>query len=284
MKKVLITGANGFLGKHLQKELASRYSIIATNRHSENELFYLDLLDKRSVECFLRNMNKLHIDAIIHTAARLVDGTMTKDDEMKVLEDNLEITKNTIKLANQLKCDTFINCSSMAVYPNEDGVYNEKSEIRMSCNTDCLYGLSKFCAENMFDYGIQSECRIIHLRLAQIYGDGLREDRIIPVMKQGILDKNVIEVFGNGERVSSFVSIEFVCKIIKNMLENKNAKGIYNVGEENLSYKQLAERVKKKYGNENTVIKMYEQGSRKRFFLDTQKICSFCQQDNSLEE
>lgn len=278
MKNVLITGASGFLGRHLKTELASDYNLILSGRHEGTDEYYLDLLSQDSIENFLEIIGNIHIDAVIHTAGRLVNGNMSVEEQMNVFEDNLKITRNMIKIIKRTRCETLINCSSIAVYPNEDGFYNEESVVRMSCNTDCLYGLSKFCAENMFDYEVQKECRIIHLRLAQIYGEGLRDDRIIPIMKKSIVEKNMIEVYGNGERVSSFVSVGFACEIVRIILQNEKAKGIYNVGEENLSYKQLAERVKEKYGDENTIIKLIEKGSRKKFYLNTEKLNLLCKE------
>lgn len=276
MKNILITGASGFLGRHLKNELTSDYNLILSGRHEGKDEYYLDLLSQDSIETFLEIIKNIHIDAVIHTAGRLVNGNMSIEEQMNVFEDNIKITRNMIKVIKRTKCETLINCSSIAVYPNEDGIFDEESKVKMSCNTECLYGLSKFCAENIFDYELQGECRIIHLRLAQIYGEGSREDRIFSIMKKSIVENNIIEVFGKGERISSFVSVFFVCKVVRIMLQNKDVKGIYNVGEENLSYKQLAERIKEKYGNENTIIKLVEKGSKKKFYLDTEKLDLLC--------
>jgi dTDP-4-dehydrorhamnose reductase len=48
--------------------------------------------------------------------------------------------------------------------------------------------------------------------------------------------------------------------------------GIYNVGDQNLSYFDLAKKVLEQYGNKNSTIFKVSQGSREKFNLDTSKL------------
>ena len=132
--------------------------------------------------------------------------------------------------------------------------------------------IAKFCSENMFEYFLKSECYVINLRLAQIYGEGMRSDRIISIMKESLLENNVVEVYGDGKRTSNFISIEKVCRIIAGLLEIQGVKGTYNIGEENITYLKLAQKIVDKYGNSNTQICLREKGSRSQFILNTNKI------------
>ena len=68
---------------------------------------------------------------------------------------------------NKFNPKQVINLSSIAVYPNKDGIFYETSEIRPSANNDGLYGLSKFIGENILDFKC-AKSNIVKLRLAQV--------------------------------------------------------------------------------------------------------------------
>lgn len=270
---ILITGAKGFVGRHLEKHLMNMHNLFLVARDQDNPKYvYLDLLDNDSVAEFIRLMSEKKIDVLIHTAGELVNSNMTCEEQMSVFEHNIEITKSIIKIVQELNIQKLINCSSIAVYPNEDGIYSEMSEIRMSNNTDCMYGLGKFCTENMFDYFLKTKCDVINLRLSQIYGEDMRQDRIIPVMINSINKKNVIEVYGQGKRVSNFINIDLACEIICKLVKIPGIKGIYNVGDINISYLELAKKIVKEYGNNESQIRVKEEGIRSQFFLNVDKI------------
>ena len=280
--KVMITGAGGFVGNHLKAYLKEDFDLICTARNiNKSDIEFLDLQDKDVVDEFINkhNDNEDRIDALVHTAYKLVDSQMTIDEQMRVFDDNIAITKSIIKIIKSLNINVVVNCSSMAVYPNEDGEFEECSEIRMSANTDCLYGLSKFVSENMLDFSIKNDARVVHFRISQIYGEGMRTDRIIPVMIDSIKNNHYVEVYGNGERVSNFVSVEKVCEAISIAISDDKVSGIYNVGGENITYMQLAQMLVDKYGDSDTHIIPVDKGSRAKFVLCTDKWDNYIRQN-----
>lgn len=270
---IIITGASGFVGKNLSKTLAEKHKLFLTSRQAENYgSYYLDLNHKESVEKFIDLLDSEEIDVLIHTAGKLVSGGMTYDEQMDVFNENIAITRSVVEIVNKLKIKRLINFSSMAVYPNENGVYSENSETRMSCNSECMYGLSKFCSENIFEYMLGGFCQVINLRLAQIYGEGMREDRIIPIMRDSIIKHNRVEVYGNGERISNFICIDKVCDFVCKIIDATKLNGIYNVGDKNIAYMELAEQLRNVYGDNSTQIIKKQDGSKAQFFLDTSKM------------
>ena len=112
---------------------------------------------------------------------------------------------------------------------------------------------------------------IVHLRVAQVYGEGMREDRIIPVMRKELEERNTITVFGNGERESCFIEINKLVEVIEFFLTHE-VSGVYNVGDQNLAYYDLAEIVVNQYGNEESTIVKQPQGSKEKFNLDSSKL------------
>ena len=139
-------------------------------------------------------------------------------------------------------------------------------------NNDCLYGLSKFSSEVLLDFSLKNEdIRIVHLRVGQVYGEGMRQDRIIPVMRKELEERNTITVYGNGERQSCFIEIGKLVETVDCFIKNK-FDGVFNVGDENKSYVNLAKTVIEQFGNEDSSIKIYPHGNQEKFNLDTSKL------------
>lgn len=272
MDNLLITGANGFVGSHLMDKLDGHYKLYGTSRTGKNDLMELDLVNDDSVKKFINTAKKLDIKYVVHTASQLVNSEMSVNDQLHVFEANIKIAFNLSTIIKQLGIPVLINCSSMAVYPNINGEFSEDSLVNPAMNSEFFYGLSKYCSEMIFDNLLHTTCRIVHLRISQIYGEGMRSDRIISIMRQDLTKYNSIEVYGNGERISNFINVNSVCDAIGQMLAWNDARGIYNLGEENISYLSLAERIKKLYGDKDSSISLTEKGSKSKFILKTDKI------------
>lgn len=278
---ILITGANGFIGKHLRFHLEAQHEIFTISRGSGTELltdndYEVDLSDVSLVkELFEVNIFKKKIDLIIHCAAVL---STTDNTDISVFHRNIAITESMIYIARIVESVKFINLSSIGVYPNRDGTYNEGAAIEPSINHECLYSLSKFCSEEVLKFYLKDSHKVINLRLGQVYGEGMRKDRIFSIMKDELLKENVITVFGNGSRISNFLSIDYFIKKIKQIMLNDKIAGTYNLGEKNMSYFDLANMVIKEFGNSYSKIIMKEMGVKSKVIVDSSKI------NNLLEE
>lgn len=275
-KNILITGAGGFIGSCVSSRLGKEYNVFnldtkAKRPGNPRSRIAVDMSNHKKVKSYFRRFAKRRrIYAIIHMASKMASSANVKD--LKLLHDNISITHGLVEMAEVLRPKKLINFSSMAVYPNKDGRFNEKFCIMPWLNNDCLYGLSKFCGENIIDFMLKGNSILIsHLRIAQVYGEGMNRDRIIPAMLEELHRHNRITVFGNGRRVSSFISVERLSEILSLFLK-RDLCGIFNIGEENISYLELAKRLVKQEGNRDSKIIRKPSGSRARFYLDTRKI------------
>ena len=113
--------------------------------------------------------------------------------------------------------------------------------------------------------------RIVHLRISQVHGKGMRDDRIIPFMLEELKSENKITVFGNGERTSNFINVDKLVKEIEFFLQ-EDISGIYNVGDQNISYLELAQELIDQYGDHNSTIEKEPQGNKEKFILDISKL------------
>ena len=118
MKKVLVTGATGFLGTRLIEKISNinGLEIVATGRTIKTEkiskksnLEYIlgDLKDTQFIDSITNGL-----DAIIHTAALSAQMGNPKD----FYRSNIEVTKNLLKAAKSKKVKKFIFISSPSVY------------------------------------------------------------------------------------------------------------------------------------------------------------------------
>ena len=275
-KKILITGCNGFVGHELCKHLKKKYDIYGVDLHKSKQcgikhFSVVDLRDNKRVKDFCGDFKKgQSLNSLINLSARMMSTDRIED--ISILHDNIRIAENVALLADSLRPAKVINFSSMAVYPMKSGIYKEASQIRPSLNSDCIYGLSKFCVENILSFMLRDTgVKVSNLRIAQVYGEGMRNDRIIPVMLDELEKKNMITVFGNGERVSNFIHVDRLVRIVEKFLE-KDLEGIFNVGDEQLSYFELAGRLIREKGNKDSRILKKAAGSKERVYLDTTKV------------
>lgn len=274
-KCIIITGSSGFIGAHLSEFLEKKYNVFNIVSAGKGKVLknriILDLSRKSEVNSCFRNFGKKYdVYALINLAAVLASPDNAED--LNLLYDNLRIIEGVTQIAKLVKPKKLINFSSIAVYPNKDGVYNEESETRQSLNSECIYGLSKYCGENILDFMLRKQDIVIsHLRISQVYGTGMRNDRIIPIMARELEEKNTITVFGSGKRISNFIHIDKLLDIV-DIFIRKNLGGIFNVGRENLSYLELAKKIIKQTGNRNSRIIKKPHGSTAKFYLDVSKL------------
>lgn len=268
---ILITGATGFIGASLLEFLSKDHQVfgIAREKKEDKRIIPSNLLNyEETSDAISQDLSK--VDVIIHLASKM--ASQAEADDISILFDNVTMSKNVFLLAKKLQAQKVINFSSTAVYPNVDGNYDEVSIIDPSPNTDCIYGLSKFNSEVLLNFWLSKENILLsNLRVSQVYGENMNKDRIMPIMEKELREKNTITVFGDGERIINFTSIDYLISTVKLFVE-KDLPGIYNVGERNVSILNIAEEIILKMGNKDSKILKTKAGNRSRFNINTNKL------------
>ena len=271
---ILMTGAGGFIGTHLYNHLKKTHDITrifsSTQPVGTKNGYSVDLTKRPDVENLTQNLSTTRFDAVIHLASKMASPESIEN--ISILKENVDMIDNMVLMLKRLKPEVVIHFSSMAVYPNTSGLFYEDSLPMPQKNLDCLYGFSKLTSEVILDFLLRKEyIRLVHLRVAQVYGEGMRQDRIIPVMCKELEEKNTITVYGNGERQSCFIEINKLVEKVDYFMQNK-LDGVYNVGDENISYFDLAEKIIEQFGNNESTIIRNAQGNKEKFNLDTSKL------------
>lgn len=160
MKKILLTGSGGFIGKHLKTHLCENLEHkfkLFTPRKKE-----LDLLDKAVVTEYVENNG---IEFIIHSASYGVRITPDATIE-EVARPNVEMFKNLADLTSKNR--PMITIGSGAEYDKSRPLRKIKeSDFDKSVPKDA-YGYSKY----LISKEIEKREHILNLRLFGIYGEG----------------------------------------------------------------------------------------------------------------
>lgn len=142
---ILITGATGFLGRHIAERVNSFSEYICYslgfNNIPEINGYQIDLTDKKKVnEIF----DKVRPDLIIHSAA-LTDVDHCETDLLNAYNLNVQATKNLAEWTlSQNKDIRFVYISTDQVYNNFQSSASEKD-----INPVNFYGMSKLWAEDI---------------------------------------------------------------------------------------------------------------------------------------
>ncbi|MDR1511503.1 MAG: NAD(P)-dependent oxidoreductase [Endomicrobium sp.] len=170
MMRVLVTGANGFVGSHIVEALLEeKHHVICSLREVSSlkwirnlslDYRYGDLRDKN----FLKKIVK-DVDVIIHCAA--VARAMIKDEYFKT---NVGITKNLCEaiLKVNFKLKKFIFISSQAAMGPSKSIGLRRLTDKEEPVSD--YGLSKFTAEKEIKKKLHGKVLYTILRPAAVYG------------------------------------------------------------------------------------------------------------------
>jgi len=226
-KKLLITGASGFLGFHLiEAALLQDYEVYAGVRRSSNTahldtkkvtIVELDMSDASSIK---RTLDLHGINYIIHAAA-LTRAKTASDYNFS----NAALTRNLAIAATEADTDIkkFVFISSLAALgPSADGEPVKEDDIPHPLT---WYGKSKLLAEHYLKE-IPS-LPLIVLRPTAVYGP--REKDLLLLIKSV---KKGLEVYiGRGKQKLSFVYVKDLAAIAVKCLESEINGEFYNISD-----------------------------------------------------
>lgn len=263
MQKLLITGVSGFVGQHLYEALQSDFEVFGISRRALDRpgCQAVDLLDSAAVDEFFAEHN---FDKIIHLAAVLASRENLRD--WSTFQQNLAMVHHLIQGLQLNPSGHLINFSSSSVYPNIDGTFDEESRIDPGANPDGLYGLAKFNAEMIFSTLLPERFLQTHLRVAYVHGPNMPEHRVHRIFRRDLREKGYLTLLGGGRRVMPQVSIEYLSKIVRKVAR-ETIIGTFNVVEENVSLRELAQRALREHPDGR--IEYREEGPKEQFFLNS---------------
>ena len=136
MMKVIITGANGFIGKHLIKKLLSEnmeiFAVVRTKPETEagciGKIHWIegDLYEDPGIVIeTLKECGAENADCFYHLAWNGVAACDKNDSKVQMT--NITISMNAISVCKNVYCKRFVYPGSVSEYAGLDGIIHEKS-------------------------------------------------------------------------------------------------------------------------------------------------------------
>ena len=226
MKKVLVTGATGFLGKYLIEELLNNdYEVVAQGR-KENVLS--DIKEKYNAQilkCSLDEIKnvELKVDYVIHAAALSTVWGKWED----FYNSNVVGTENVIDFCKKNNIKRLVYVSSPSIYSAKCDRLNIKEEDFDKNNQLNFYIKSKILAENLINSIEDDKLEKVIIRPRGLFGIG--DTSIIPRLIKANR-KIGIPLFNDGRNIVDITCVENVALALRLAIESKNAVGrTYNI-------------------------------------------------------
>lgn len=248
--KALVTGASGFVGTHLVRQLVNDghtvYSLVrATSKIEELqkldiELIYSDVREKTSLENIFRSYPE--IDTVFHLASLLTPVNVSDSIYWDI---NYQGTQNLLEVCQNAKLRAFVHCSTVGVIgPLPEIPADETSR----CAPDSNYGESKYKAELLvLEYHKNFDFAVTVVRPAWIYGPGDR--RTYKFFR--MVAKGRFFIIGDGQTRLSPVYVDDVVRgliLCAEQIKNAAGKVFIVSGEKSVTLEYLASTIAQETG------------------------------------
>lgn len=241
MKKVLVTGAGGFIGSNMVKFLLDNtdyfiYGVDNFINGTENKNFIKNLISERFIfiEDDFVNFNFLDkgIDIVYHFAA-MPSVPFSVENPLLTNENNVSKTLLLLKKCSDNEIKKFIFSSTSAIYGDTEMLpTDEKCPIKFKSP----YAVQKLIIEQYLKiwselYGLDSVC----LRYFNVYGPNQYATNsyanVICAWMKGFITNSEIRLDGDGSQSRSFVFVKDVClaNYLIGEVENKLNGDIFNI-------------------------------------------------------
>lgn len=232
MKKLLITGSNGFVGNYFINKYKSKYKI-KTFSFLKDDINALDCSDVDVV---------FHLSALVHQM-----GGASVDEYERV---NVTQTLKLAKKAKESGVKHFVFMSTVKVYGEEtNSEYTEHSE----CHPEDEYGKSKLRAEIELQKLENDAFRVSIIRTPIVYGYGVKANIKSLV---NLVNKISVLPFGKIVNKRSMVYIGNLCHLVDEVIIQQKAGIFLASDDEPLSTTRLIELIAKNLGKKVYLVKI----------------------------
>jgi len=213
-KKILITGAHGFVGKHLVKNLLEKRKVPKENLF----LPTFEELDLRKWEdCQKAVKNQ---DVVIHLAAKVGGIGLNREIPGEMFYDNIVMGAHLMEAARQAKVEKFVAIGTICAYPKFTPVPFKEEDLWSGYpeETNAPYGLAKkMLLVQAQAYRQQYGFNAIYLLPLNMYGEGdnfePRKSHVIAALIRKVYEakkdgKSFIAVWGTGKPTRGFLYVE----------------------------------------------------------------------------
>ncbi|MDD5174624.1 MAG: GDP-L-fucose synthase [Candidatus Omnitrophica bacterium] len=234
-KRILVSGGNGFLGRHIVEKLKVRRCA---------EIFVPDVpeYDLRKLDSIRKAYDTARPDIIIHLAAKVGGIGLNKARPGELFYDNLIMGTQMMEEARLREAEKFVALGTICCYPKftpvpfkEKDLWNGYPE-----ETNAPYGLAKkMLLVQAQSYRAQYGFNAIFLMPVNLYGPGDNFDpgssHVIPAIIKKCFDaiesgEKKIVIWGSGNPTREFLYVEDCAEAIVLATEKYNSPEPVNIG------------------------------------------------------
>ncbi len=244
MKKVIVTGGNGFIGSNLiifllkkkyfviniDKNKYSKGSFLLKNLKSKNYKFFkLDINSKKIFQI----LSKYKPDAIFNLAAEThVDRSIERPKDF--IDSNILGTFNILEQIRKYK--KRFKKKIKLIHISTDEVYgdlkrNEKSSELSPYKPSSPYSASKACSDHLINsYSRTYKIDVSISNCCNNYGPGQFPEKLIPTLIFNILNNKHLPIYGQGLNSREWIYVEDHCKGLFAIFKRGKIGESYNIG------------------------------------------------------
>ena len=253
--KILITGACGFLGRNLVRQLFD-YELVLMDQHPnlfdeavreswfyDYPIFHADI--NENIDVIKRKLKG--VDIVIHLANKTrIQPSWTEYEQY--YRTNITGSQKLFAACQDANVKKFIYVSSSSVYGNNNTLRQHETDKLCPTNP---YAVSKLAGEAALTVQAQGQdTELIIVRPFTMYGDFMdfgEEALVIAKFLKAWEEGEPLFIHGNGEQRRDFIHALDAIQGLKLIIEHGRHGDIFNIGTgESVSIKQLADVVSQK--------------------------------------
>lgn len=288
MRKILVLGGNGFLGRNLCTYLADKgeevYSFdMSLPEQKDKRMNYItgDFFDDYTLETVIKGM-----DVIYHAICTLNPGNSNDKCIVGYERDFVQTAKLCYYLKNT-ECRMIFFSSGGTVYGNQEEQPIREDAVPVPINH---YGNLKLCVENTIrTFNFQMKKNMLVARISNPYGPGQDYHKGVGFIDAAIkraINGETIEIWGEGNNVRDYIYIDDLCRMLYALVDYHGEYEVFNLSSNTgASQNDIVNILKNISPAVNVEYKPGRSVDAKKIILDNSRIRTICDFEMvSLEE